>query len=121
MRIETADTTSFIPNTNGGWNTLSVYLNQDTPDSVRFELILTQTTSITWSTEQFIGTISSNNYLPKKKQQAAYAVFMNNNWSMRIEKNGECFLKQVNGQSLGVSSLPGNPFVIPVKVKYKSN
>src|SRR5688572_23044214 len=80
----------FIPNTNSGWNTLSIYLNQATPDSVTFELILTQPTSVSWIAEQFIGTINNQNFRPKKTQIVGSTLFMNNNWSMRIEKTGEC-------------------------------
>jgi hypothetical protein len=69
------DTTSFTPNINAGWNILSVYINQDTPDSVEFELILKQATgSIKGSKEQLIGTITNKLFLPQKDQKIGYSL-----------------------------------------------
>jgi len=120
-KIKFADTTSFTPNTTEGWNILSSYLNQETPDSVEFELILLQNNSINWSAEQFIGKITNQTFIPRKIQKLTYDLFINNTWSVRVNTNGQCFLKQVNGATLGVSSLSGSPYVFPVKVRFKNN
>jgi len=119
--IKIADTTSFKPNTVKGWGTLSSYLNQDTPDSVEFELILKQNNSITWATEQFIGTITNKSFLPKKNQKLSYDLFKNNTWSVLVTADGLCYLNQLKGEVLKTSTLPGSPFVFPVKVRYKNN
>jgi hypothetical protein len=116
-----ADTTSFLPNTAKGWTILSSYLKQHTPDSVEFELILKQDNSITWATEQFIGTITNKDLLPKKIQKLSYDLYKDNTWSVRITTDGLCYLNQAKGEVLKTSTLPGSPFVLPVKVRYKNN
>jgi hypothetical protein len=121
VSIKMADTISFASNTSRGWSVLSSYLHQDTPDSVEFELILVQNKSITWATEQFIGTITNKAFLPKKIQKVSYDLYRGNTWSVTIATDGVCYLNQVKGEVLKTSSLPGSPFVLPVKVRYKNN
>ena len=115
-----ADTSAFAPNTAKGWSILSTYLNQDTPDSVELELILRQDNSLTWATEQFIGTITNQDFFPKRIQKLSYDLYRNNSWSVTITSDGLCYLNQLKGEVLKISSLPGNPFVLPVKVRYKN-
>src|SRR4051812_15161655 len=64
----TGDTVSFRPNRTGGWGPYTVYLNQDTQDSVEFELILKQYNRVKWKNKQFIGTITNTAYIPKNTQ-----------------------------------------------------
>src|SRR5438874_10225556 len=78
------DTTAFAPNKSGGWDIFSSYLNQDTPDTVEFDLCLKQKSLIVWSTEQPIGTITNKAFIPKKNQQVHYDLFANNTWSVRV-------------------------------------
>lgn len=116
------DTTSFTPNSNGGWNILSRYINQDTPDSVEFELILLQSTGgIKGSQEQFVGTITNKLFLPQKDQKIAYSLLPGNTWYLLVKKNGQCYLAQVQGSGIQKSNLPGNPDILPIKVRYKNN
>ena len=114
------DTISFAPNTAGGWSILSSYLNQDTPDSVQFEIILKRS-RIDGKTDQLIGTITNPIFIPAKNQKADYYLLGDNVWDVRITKDGECYLKQNRGSSLKPSSLAGNPDVIPINVRYKNN
>jgi len=116
-----ADTSSFTPNAKKGWGTLSSYLNQVSPDSVEFGLILKQSGSVTWGTEQFVGTITNKNFLPKKIQKVSYDLYRNNTWSVTISSDGLCYISQLRGDVLKTSTLPGSPFVLPVKVRYKNN
>ncbi len=116
------DSTSFAPNTKDGWNILSVYINQNTHDSVEFELILKQATSaISGSKEQLVGTITNKSFLPVKDQKANYSLLPQNTWYLIIKKNGDCYLAQVKGTGIAKSNMPGNPDVFPIKVKYKNN
>ena len=116
------DTTSFQPNTSEGWSTLSVYINQDTPDSVEFELILEAPAGkIKGPQEQYIGTITNNLFLPKKNQNSSYVLLPGNTWTLIVNKNGQCYLAQEVGSGVKQSNLPGNPDVLPIKVRYKIN
>ena len=121
VALSSGDTTSFTPNSNGGWKILSVYINQDTPDSVQFELILQQTGRIQGRQEQLVGTITNKLFLPQKNQKIGYSLLPGNTWYLLIKKNGDCYLAQVNGSGIKKSDLPGNPDVIPIKVRYKNN
>jgi len=116
------DSTSFQPNTSEGWSTLSVYLNQDTPDSIEFELILEAPSGkIKGPQEQYIGTITNNLFLPKKNQNSSYVLLPGNTWTLIVNKNGQCYLVQEVGSGVKQSNLPGNPDVLPIKVRYKIN
>jgi|ERR1051326_3217294 hypothetical protein len=119
--VHTGDTTSFVPNKSGGWDIISSYLNQDTPDSVEFDLILVHGNTVSFGNDQLIGAIYNKAFLPKTDQNVQYDLYRNNNWSVRINANGQCYLKQSGGDALKPSSLVGNPYVLPVKVRYKNN
>ena len=121
-QVSNIDTLSFAPNTAGGWTILSYYLHQDTPDSVQFELILEQTGSrIQGSQEKLVGTIANPLFLPQKDQKIDYSLLPGNTWYLLIKKSGDCYLAQVKGSGIEKSNLPGNPDVIPIKVRYKNN
>lgn len=119
--ISAGDTSSFIPNKGSGWDIISSYLNQDTPDSVDLELILRHNSSVTWSTDQFIGTITNKTFIPSSDQKSNYDLYRGNTWTIRVTASGQCFLSQLTGEFLKVSSLSGSPYVVPVKVRYKNN
>ena len=111
------DTTSFAPNSVDGWSILSCYINQNSPDSVQFELLLKQTNSIDWYSEQFIGTITNAAFTPQQSQQNLdFYLMFNNTWKVRILPNGKCFFKLKDGLPP-----PGIPIVLPFKVRYKNN
>ena len=119
--VQQEDTTSFTPNSATGWSALSVYLNQDTPDSVFLGVILKQNSSMSWSAEQLIGTITNQEFIPTKIQRLSYDLFKDNTWTIRITDEGQCYLSQTKGETLRTSNLPGNPFVVPIKVRYRNN
>jgi hypothetical protein len=116
------DTTSFAPNIAGGWGVLaSSYLNQDTPDSVSLWIILKRNGRIDKINDHLIGTITNPAFRPAKNQMVDYYLLHDNVWFIRITKDGECYLKQDRGQSLKPSKLAGNPDIIPINIRYKSN
>lgn len=122
VQVSTVDSVSFNPNIADGWTILSYYLHQDTPDSVQFELILEQTGSrIQGSQEKLVGTITNPLFLPQKDQKIDYSLLPGNTWYLLIKKSGDCYLAQVKGSGIEKSNLPGNPDVIPIKVRYKNN
>lgn len=115
------DTTSFAPNTVGGWGILASYLNQDTPDSVSLWLILKRNGRIDKINDHLIGTITNPAFRPANNQKLDYYLLKDNVWFIRITKDGECYLKQDRGQLLKPSTLAGNPDVIPINIRYKKN
>ena len=120
-KTTTADTSSFAPNTTENWGIVSSYLNQDTPDSVEFELILKKNTFTNWSAEHYIGSITNSQFIPARSQTVTYNLLSDNQWNLRVDTVGKCYLYQVNGGSLLASSLPGNPYVLPIRIRFKNN
>jgi len=112
------DTTSFMPNAGSGWSIIASYIVQVGPDSVQLELLLKRTTRI-GKADNLIGTITNTNFYPAKNQRLDYYLLGDNVWIIRINTNGECYLKQDRGSDLKPSSLPGSPDVIPIKVRFK--
>lgn len=115
------DTLSFLPNTNTGWGAISSYMKQVTPDSVVLEVILTRRGGDNWKSDHLIGTIINSDFIPKKAQKLFYNLLADNNWSVRITANGQCFINQLKGGGIKKSSLSDSAFVLPLKVKYKNN
>lgn len=116
-----SDTAAFTANLPGGWTLISGYLNQDTPDSVEFELTLRQSENINWHVKQYIGTIANPAYLPKDSLQVTYNLLSNSQWRIGINAAGQCFLQQLSGPALPASSLPGNPYILPVRLRYRND
>lgn len=114
------DTASFSANAAGNWSLLSSYLDQESADSVDLELILQQSSAVNWRSEQLIGTITNTSFLPAKSQRLTYYLLVDNEWSIRITTSGQCFLSQLKGAPLPVSSLPDSPFILPIKLRYAS-
>jgi phage terminase large subunit-like protein len=114
------DTTSFSPNTGGGWGFFAFYIFNHTPDSVQFEIILKRNGRIDGKTDQQIGTIINPAFIPEKNQAVDYYLLGDNVWKIRITKDGDCFLKQDRGSALRPSSLAGID-VIPISIRYKIN
>jgi hypothetical protein len=115
------DTASFKANLQRGWTIISSYLSQETPDSVEFEMILNQSSKKDWHAEQLIGTITNSLFLPKQNQKLTYNLLIDNQWELVITINGDCYLHKTQGPSLVASSLDGNTFVLPIKVRYKNS
>ncbi len=105
----------FTPNTSDGFTVASSYLHQDTPDSVEFELILYHNSNLDWASEQWIGTIDGS-YIPVNEQQVIYYLLPNDSWNLRIATDGKCYLSLTRGVVP-----PGNPVILPVKIKYKND
>lgn len=116
LRMANTDSVSFSPNSDDGWSTLSYYLHQEVDDSVDFELVIQHANNINWGEEQWIGTLSGANYIPVSEQYAAYSLLPGDNWNMHITADGKCFLNLIEG-----SLPPGDPIIIPLKVRYKYN
>ena len=114
------DTNAFAPNTAGGWGIFSSYLNQDTRDSVRLEIILKRTGRIDGKTDQQIGSITNPAFIPVKNQKWTTTYYVTMSGKFRITKDGECYLKQDRGTALRPSSLPGID-AIPINIRYKIN
>src|SRR5207302_6536630 len=91
--VPTGDTAAFKANQQAGWSLYSSYLNRDTPDSVEFEFIIQHTDNIDWNSEQFIGVIIKNDFKPVTSQQLRYQLLLDNLWAVRIEPNGQVFLR----------------------------
>lgn len=116
LHTNNGDSVLFTPNTAGGWDVYSSYLNQDTSDSVDFELILKHDFNIDWTNEKWIGTITDANFIPKKQQIVTYYLLPGNTWKIHIKKDGTVFFQTIHG-----SVPPGNLFIIPIKIRYKNN
>jgi hypothetical protein len=110
------DTTSFTPNQQQGWAISSSYLNQDTPDSIEFELLVRHDNNIAWDQEQIIGAITNSIFKPVNNQIITYQLLSNNLWNVKIEPSGQCYLKLIQG-----SAPPDNPAIFPIRIRYKNN
>ena len=111
--IANADTTNFVANKSGGWALLNSYLARANDGSIDFEVIVQHyREGIDWNSEQFIGNIKNQVFLPSQEKNISYDL-IGFKYMIHILKNGKCYLKLVSG------SLPdGDPVVIPVQVKY---
>lgn len=108
-----ADTSRFSPNYGGGWQLFNSYVHSYQTDSARFELIIQHANNIKWNNEQYIGTISDSSLIPSQKQSISFNL-LTNNYMLRIDTRGRCYIRFVNGD------LPtDDPFVIPFKISYK--
>lgn len=110
-----ADTSSFTPNRNGGWQRMSVYMNQQTTDSASLEVILVHGTGISSSAELLTGTITNTAFIPTATQNISYQLLPGYTWNVKITTTGQFFVKQTQGQYV-----PGNPAILYVKIKYKN-
>ena len=111
--IANADTTNFVANKSGGWALFNSYLARTNDGSIDFEVIVQHNKDgVDWSSEQFIGNIKNQGFLPSQEKNIGYDL-LGVKYMVHILKNGKCYLRLVSG------SLPdGDPVVIPVQVKY---
>ena len=111
--LAAADTTNFSINKKENWKLYNSYLSHINEDSVMIELILQHDTNINWDEEHEIGKIKTNSFLPKN-EQTVYFKLIADEYQLRIEKNGKCYLKVLG-------SLPDkkDPVIIPVRAVYK--
>ena len=109
--------TSFAPNKEEGWSSMSFYFSRDTADSTGFEVILKNDNHVAdWSHEQFIGTITVQNLLPVKNLSVEYKLLPDNVWNVRITTEGKTYISILKG--IGPSEIPA---IIPIKIKYSNN
>lgn len=108
-----ADSNRFSVNNSGGWQFFNSYVSQVAADTVQFELIVQHTNNLNWSQEQYVGKIKHSQLLPNTEQSLPFNL-SNDGYTLRIEKNGKCYLRFLSG------TLPAaNPVILPLKVFYK--
>jgi len=113
MAVETADTTNFNVNYQSGWQIYNSYVAPINADSVVIEIILQHDRAIDWKQEQLIGHIKLTPVNPKISQTTSF-MLMFDEYKLRVEPNGRCYLWLAKG------AIPdGDPLIIPVKVAYK--
>lgn len=113
--IPFGDTTGFQASKSDEWETVLLYFDQFVEDSVQFELVVRQKKSKKRTEESFIGTITDPRYRPKSKVVYEYFLLRDNTWSIRVETNGDCYIKQQTGKFL-----KEKPFVFPFKMRFKN-
>jgi hypothetical protein len=109
------DTLPFVPDSTTGWHMYATYMNQDTPDSVRFEVILRHVALGGWKSDHYIGQISQSNFFPKKNQVSTYYL-LRDRWKIKVNKSGEVYIKLDSG-----SAPPGYPVVLPINTRFKNS
>lgn len=112
--IAFSDTSGFIVNSTGGWESFSSYFTPIGTDSMELEFLISHGNPIDWKSKQFIGVISGSAYMPKNDQEITYPLLPDNTWAVEIKPNGNCFLKQLMG-----NTPTGNPVVLPIKIRYR--
>lgn len=111
--IAAADSSRFSPNKKDGWKLFNSFVSNYQKDSAQVELILQHDGAIDWKQEQLVGKIKPQSLQPSNSQTVTFKL-LNENYSLRIDINGKCYLKFING------IIPtANPFIIPLKVNYK--
>jgi hypothetical protein len=109
-----ADSSYIAVNKKAGWQFLTSYLTPVKTDSVMIEMIVKHDKkTIVWTQDQLVGRIKSINLLPTFEQTLTFSL-INNNYKLRIEPNGRCYLRLSSGL------LPNaDPVIIPVRAVYK--
>lgn len=111
--VANADTTNFIANAKEGWQLFNSYVATQDADSIQIELIIQHENNINWMDEQCIGAIKTASLRPTEGISIVFPFSMSN-YSLRVENDGKCYLKFING------ALPyESPFVISTKVIFK--
>jgi hypothetical protein len=111
--LAAADTSRFSPNKKDGWQLYNSYVSGYQRDSAQLELILQHANNFDWKKEQFVGKITYQPLHPKNGQSLNFYL-LSNQFLLRIDENGKCYLRFQNG------ALPSeDPAIIPLKVFYK--
>jgi len=111
--IAAADTSEFSVNSAGGWQLFNSYVEMQNADSVQLEIIIQHSNNINWSLEQYVGKIKPASLLPIQERTVSFNL-ITNQYLLRIDNEGKCFLKLFSGAAPG-----DDPAVIPVKIIYK--
>jgi hypothetical protein len=110
--LAAADTSRFSPNATDGWQLFNSYVHSYASDSATLELVIQHANNIDWTAEQYVGQISYQPLHPPNGQNIPF-IFAANNYVLRIDNTGKCYLKLTDG------ALPADdPFVIPLKIFY---
>jgi hypothetical protein len=108
-----ADTSRFSANKKDGWLLFDSYVSAWQTDSAQLELLIQHANTINFKQEQLIGKIKYPALKPGKEQSAVFSI-VGNTYQLRIDNNGKCYLKFMNG------GLPyADPVVLPIRVYYK--
>jgi hypothetical protein len=111
--LAAADSSRFSINNNGGWQLFNAYIGQYKTDSAQMELIVQRPNNVNWSQERYVGKIKYGPLKPASNQNIGVN-WAGGNYVVRMEPNGKCWLRFING------SLPAvNPAVFLLKVYYK--
>lgn len=106
------DSCYVVANKQAGWHFLTSYLTPARPDSVMIEMIVQHDRAIDWKQEQLVGRIKQASMFPKTSQTVSF-MLMFDEYLLRVESNGRCYLQLAKG------STDGDPVIIPVRAKYK--
>lgn len=111
--IAAADTTGFSVNNKDGWQLFNSYVAEYTADSVDLEIILQHANNFDWSLEHCVGRIKLQRFIPQNEQSSVCNLVVSS-YVLRIDKEGNCYLKLVSG-------IPPDqdPAVVPLKVAYR--
>lgn len=110
--IAAADTSKFSVNTSGGWQLFNSYVDSYKTDSAQIELIV-QHAGINLAQEQYLGEIKFVALRPAATQTLAFSL-VNENYTLRIEADGKCYLKWLSAPAKADA-----PVILPLKVYYK--
>ena len=110
--LAAADTSKFSVNAAGGWQLYNAFVDIYKTDSAQIELII-QHSNINLGQEQYLGEIRSASLRPAAAQTLGFSL-LNDNYTLRIEPGGKCYLKW-----LSAPGQPTGPVVLPVKAIYK--
>jgi hypothetical protein len=111
--LAAADSSKFSPNKKDGWQLFNSYVATTSKDSATLELIIQHANNIDWKQEQYVGKVKDKSLQPGKPQTLPFNL-LTDNYQLRIDAQGKCYVKFLNG------SLPSSdPFILPLKVFYK--
>jgi len=114
IAISHADTTNFTVCKETGWILYNSYVAQNTrQDSASIELILKHANNIDLQQEQYVGKIKTASLYPKEEQTIAYNQ-MADNYALRIDDKGNCYIRFVSGKLPDTAA-----FFLPVVAVYK--
>ncbi len=111
--LAAADTSRFSPNGTEGWQLFNSYVAPTSHDSATLELIIRHANNIDTAKEQLVGAIKDLSLIPSQEQSISFNL-LTDNYILRINTDGRCYLRFVNGDVP-----PNDPFVIPLKIFYK--
>jgi hypothetical protein len=108
-----ADSSFFSVNAAGDWSLYQAYAKPSDGGSVSLEMILRHSNSVDWKQDQYVGMLRKKSLIPKQEREIPFNRGLDA-YHLRIDRQGRCFVKLVNGQ------LPAaDPVIIPFKVNYQ--